>query len=29
MMARMSKMMDMCNQMMSNGSHPRKDESSK
>jgi hypothetical protein len=29
MMARMSKMMDMCNQMMSNTSHPKKDESSK
>lgn len=29
MMARMSKMMDMCNQMMSNASHPNKDESSK
>jgi hypothetical protein len=29
MMARMSKMMDMCNQMNSNASHPKKDESSK
>jgi hypothetical protein len=29
MMARMSKMMDMCTQMMSNALHPKKDESSK
>jgi hypothetical protein len=29
MMARMSKMMDMCSQMMGNRSEPKKDESSK
>jgi hypothetical protein len=29
MMSRMSKMMDMCNQMMANASQPKKDESTK